>query len=90
MVEQVSQGRETGHEKRITIHIDRAEFKVTAESMTGAELRDLPTPAIGQDRDLYLEVPGPGDDQLIGDADVVKLKDGMHFFTTPRVITPGS
>ena len=90
MADNVSQGRETAHEKRITIHIDRAEFKVMAESMTGADLRNLPTPAIGQDRDLFLQIPGPGDDRLIGDSEVVNLKDGMHFFTTPRVITPGS
>lgn len=77
------------HEKKFVIHIDQSEFKVASNSLTGAELRGLPTPAIGQDRDLYLEVPGPGDDQLILDTQEVELKNGMHFFTTPRVITPG-
>jgi mannose-6-phosphate isomerase class I len=76
--------------KKIVIHIDNSEFKVEATALTGAQIRALPTPAIGQDRDLYLEVPGPGDDQLIADDQRVELKNGMHFFTTPRVITPGT
>jgi len=91
MASQDETGFSNGHndEKSITVHIDRAEFKVTAESMTGAQLRDLPTPPIGPDRDLYLEVPGPGDDELIGDDQVVPLEDGMRLFTAPRAITPG-
>ncbi len=78
-----------GDHKSIVIHIDRAEFKVTSEAMTGAQLRQLPTPPIGPDHDLYLEVPGPGDDELIADDRSVELKNGMHFFTAPHAITPG-
>jgi hypothetical protein len=72
-----------------TIHVDRHQFKVEQTSMTGAELRQLPSPAIGGDYDLYREVPG-GEDVLVGDNDSVELKDGMHFFSVQRHITPGS
>jgi hypothetical protein len=77
-----------GHAK-VTIHIDKDTFQVDEASMTGRELRALPTPPIGPDRDLFEVVPGPGDDLLIGDDQVVELKDGMHFFTAPSTINPG-
>jgi hypothetical protein len=77
-----------GHDK-ITIHIDHDTFHVEKKSMTGSELRGLPTPSIGPDRDLFEVVPGPGDDKLIGNDDLVELKDGMHFFTAPATINPG-
>jgi len=79
-----------GHHKSYVIFIDREQFKVENEVMSGAELRALPTPPIGQDRDLWEEVPGPGDDRKINDTDVVTLKEGTHFFTTPRAVTPGA
>jgi hypothetical protein len=77
------------HEHEITIHIDRKQFKVDAKELTGAQLRQLPNPPIGSDYDLYLEVPG-GEDELIADDQEVKLKEGMHFFSTQRHITPGA
>ena len=73
----------------MTIHIDKATFQVDQKSMTGAELRALPTPPIAADRDLFEVVPGPADDILIGNDQAVELKDGMHFFTAPSTITPG-
>ena len=75
-------------EHEITVHIDRKPFKVEAEELTGTQLRALPTPPIGADYDLYLEVPG-GEDELIADGQEVKLKEGVHFFSTQRHITPG-
>jgi hypothetical protein len=73
----------------ISIIIDRAEYKVPAETMTGAQLRQVPMPPIGPEFDLYEVVPGPGEDVLLGDNQVIRLKNGMHFITAPRVITPG-
>jgi len=73
----------------ITIHIDRQTIKTDAASLTGTQLRNLHTPPIGADRDLFLKVPGPTDDELIGDDQSVQLKDGMQFYTAPRTITPG-
>jgi hypothetical protein len=57
--------------------------------MTGLELRHLVHPPIGSDRDLYLEVPGPGQDKLIGDDQPVDLRPGMHFYSAPKTVNPG-
>lgn len=76
-------------QEKTRIKIDKESFTVQATSMTGRQLREVPDPDIGADRDLYLEVPGPGDDRLITDGDSVDLKDGMHFFTAPSSINPG-
>ena len=76
-------------DKTVTITIDRGEFVVGDKKLTGAQLRQLPSPPIGNDRDLFQEVPGPGDDQKIGDDTVVHLKDGMHFYTGPSNINLG-
>src|SRR5690242_6101564 len=77
-----------GHGK-VTIHIDKESFQVERGSMTGAELRALPNPPIGPDRDLFEVVPGPADDIKIGNDHVVELKEGMHFFIAPSTINPG-
>lgn len=70
------------------IHIDRTMFKVDAEETTGAQLRALPNPPIGPERDLYQVVPG-GEDIPVPDGKAVTLKPGMHFVTAPHV-NPGS
>jgi hypothetical protein len=75
--------------KKNTIHIDTAVYHLEQDSITGEELRKLPVPPIGEDRDLYLTVPGPDNDIAITNSYVVNLKSGMHFFTAPRTITPG-
>lgn len=72
-----------------TITIDRGEFQVRVRTMTGAQLRQLPQPPIGPERDLFLEKPGAVEDQKIDDSEVVKLKDDMHFYTGPGKINPG-
>ena len=75
--------------KTITIHIDRAAYKVEETSQTGLQIRAIPVPPISADLDLYLVVPGPGDDILVGDNQTVELREGTRFFTAPRVINPG-
>ena len=41
--------------------------------------------------DLYREVAGKGDDELIrDDHSVVHLKNGEHFFTVQKKLNPGS
>lgn len=75
-------------EKQIVIHIDRKQFKVGEEALTGSELRALPDPDVGPEFDLWLEVPG-GEDERIENEKTVKLRNGMHFFTAPSVINPG-
>lgn len=71
------------------IFIDKKQYKVEARSMTGAELRALPQPPIGQDRDLYQVVPG-GEDHLVKDGERIELKPGMRFISVPSQITPGA
>jgi hypothetical protein len=72
----------------INIQIDRVHYKVEVAEMTGQQLRELPSPPIQPDRDLFLVVPG-GHDQKIALDEVVHLKDGMRFFTAPAQINPG-
>ncbi len=82
-------GDDGEHRHPIEIFIDKQRFVAPQPIMTGQQLRALPNPPIGQDRDLWLEVPA-GDDRKIGDDEPVDLHPGMHFFTTPRHVTPGS
>ena len=71
----------------ITIHIDKATFRVSVSTMTGAQLRELAS--IPADRDLWLEVPG-GEDIKVDVTTTYELKNGMHFFTAPATINPGA
>ena len=71
------------------IQIDRVHYTVTVEHMTGTELRALPTPPVGSERDLFLVVPG-GADKKIEIAEVVAIHNGERFFTAPAQINPGA
>lgn len=77
------------HPHSIPIQIDHRPYQAPKTPMTATELRALAEPLIGSDRDLFLTVPGPGDDRLIRDEESVDLKPGMHFYTAPRSINPG-
>ena len=70
------------------IKIDRTEYKVRKTVLTGADLRKLPKPDIGPDRDLFEVVPG-GSDLKIELATKVKMREGLRFFTAPAQINPG-
>lgn len=78
-----------GPEHHFEIQIDRAHFTVKEERLTGLQLRHLPTPAIGPDRDLFEVVPG-GSDRKIADDQVVEIRNGLRFFTAPAQINPGA
>ena len=58
--------------------------------MTLAELRVLAEPDITTDYDLFLEVPGAGDDVKLTDNGAVELKPGMRFYSVLRQINPGA
>ena len=75
--------------KQFQIQNDRVHYTVTKEQMTGTELRNLPTPPIGPDRDLFQVVPG-GQDLKINDGDHVEMRNGLRFFTAPSQINPGN
>ncbi len=71
------------------IQIDRNHYKVTEKQMTGTQLRAIPAPPIGSDRDLFEVVPG-GTDKKIGDTETVEMRNGLRFFSAPAKINPGS
>jgi hypothetical protein len=75
------------HPRVIPIFIDDIKYELVGGSATGAQLRALvPVPA---DRDLWLEVPGPKDDDLIRPELAYEVKPGAHFYTAPSTINPG-
>ena len=78
-----------GQDQGVTIFIDHKQYKTTATVLSAEALRALAVPPIGADRDLFLTEPGPADDRLIADGEMVELKNGMHFYTAPRSINPG-
>lgn len=82
---------EQSHENPvIPIFIDGVKFDAPTRSMTGEELRNLPKPPVSDDRDLWLEVPGKGDDELIEPSKHYEIKPGSNYYTAPRTINPGA
>lgn len=73
---------------KFQIQIDRVHYEVTQDEMTGADLRRVPDPDIGPERDLFEVVPGQPDRKL-ADTDVVEIRNGKRFFTAPGQINPG-
>ena len=72
------------------IHIDHKKHEIKKERLTGKEIRQIAEPPIGDDYDLYLETPGPGDDEKIGNTQEVHLKHRMSFYSVPTQINPGA
>lgn len=73
--------------EKYVIHIDRKKYDVYDSPQTGREIRQLA--GLGSEVDLYLEQRGDEDDHMIADDESIDLNNGMHFFSTPRHITPG-
>ena len=76
------------------IRLDRQDIEVSLAKLhdgelTGREIRELATPPIGADRDLFEIVPG-GSDRKIEDGDAVTIRDHLRFFSAPRNINPGT
>lgn len=91
MTTQEENAQPSGKDKKpheFHIQIDRVQYTVTQETMTGAELRSLPEVAIGSDRDLFEILPGQPD-QILENDTVVEIRDGKRFFTAPSQINPG-
>ncbi len=74
--------------KKVKIQIDRVHYEVSEREMTGAQLRQVPDPPIGDNRDLFQVVPGQPDPKIEKDR-VVELRNGTRFFTAPAQINPG-
>jgi len=77
------------HTHLIPIFIDQVKYDAPHAHMTGVALRALPKPPVAEDRDLWLEVPGPKDDELIDPAKSYDIKPGSHYYTAPKTINPG-
>jgi len=79
------------NDKKIHFTIDKNKHEIEADEnpVTGAFLRSLP-PAVPEDYDLYLRARGHEDDLLIKPEEKVEVKKGDHFYTSKRVITPGT
>ncbi len=81
-------GNNGNNHDTVTIHIGK-ERKVSPNPTTGQALYTLG----GVDcntLDLFRELHGKGDDQLIPcDISVIHLKDGDHFYTAQKTLNPG-
>jgi hypothetical protein len=75
-------GREHRH---FEIRIDHVQYTVTLRQMTGQQLRHVPKPPIGPDRDLF-EVVAGGTKRKIGDEEVVEIRNGLDFATAPTEV----
>jgi hypothetical protein len=74
----------------ITVRVDGRVLNVSQDTMTGREFRELAGLSGADDQDMYLEHPGIAEDTRIEDDEVLRIHDGMRFFTTPRAILMGS
>ena|SRR5665811_677933 len=84
-----AQGHQHHGPSEFRIFIDRSQYVVTEDRMTGTELRQVPSTPIGPERDLFEVVPG-GPDRKIEDTEIVEIRNGKRFFTAPSHINPGS
>ena len=76
-------------DKMFTIQIDRIKYEVEGNRFSGAKLRQVPTPPIPPDRDIFEIIPG-APDRKIEDDDRFAIADGQRFFTAPNTINPGN
>jgi hypothetical protein len=68
---------------KVPILIDGTRYVAPQREMTGAQLRALPTPPIGADRDLWLDLDG-GLDRVVGDDEIVELHPQLGCSPCPR------
>lgn len=69
------------HARTINIFINDTSCKVTERIMTGAQIATLG--GVPEGNQIFLEVPGPGEDRPIGRDEPVELKSGMRFYDVP-------
>jgi hypothetical protein len=67
--------------RRIRIFVNDEPFFAPESSMTGAQI--LALAGVPEGNQLFLEVPGPGDDRPIGPEEPVTLHSGMKFYDVP-------
>lgn len=69
------------HRVRIEIFINHVKFEVTNSALTARQLKALA--GIAEANQLFLDVPGHGDDVQVFDDVPFKLKSGMKFYDVP-------
>jgi hypothetical protein len=67
--------------EQINIFINNTHYRAPKPVMTGQEIAILGGVPAGNQ--LFLEVPGPGDDRPIGPDEPVELRSGMRFYDVP-------
>lgn len=67
--------------QKIKIFINDKHYEAPKPTMTGRELLQLAD--LPETNQLFLEVPGPKDDQPVGLEEPVELKPGMKFYDVP-------
>jgi hypothetical protein len=77
------------HEIHFKIDKNPHEISSAQNPVTGQFLRSLPPP-VGDDYDLWLRGRGQEDDRIINPQDSVTVREGDHFYTAKKDITPGS
>jgi hypothetical protein len=72
----------------VVIHIGKEKL-VSPNPTTGKALYELGNVDCAT-MDLFRELPGKGDDELIPCSEaVIQLKDGDHFYTAQKILNPG-
>lgn len=67
--------------RTVNIFVNDRKHSVDGSALTGEQIATLGDVPAGNQ--IFLEVPGPGDDELIASADTVKPKSGMRFYDVP-------
>lgn len=83
-----SQGPDGAHPKKTPIVIDGTRVTSDTVSVTGAIIRRLVDPPVGDDRDIFRDIDGAPDERIDDDEEVTLTK-GAEFYSVPRVIAPG-
>jgi hypothetical protein len=76
---------------KIPFKIDKNHHEInhSQNPVSGQFLRNL-APAISEEYDLWLRGRGQEDDIIVEPGDSITVKNGDHFYTAKRVITPGT
>jgi hypothetical protein len=79
-----------GREGEIEIQINRQTFRIERRPLSGADLRRLPTPPLGNEVDIFQVSKLSGaPDVPVADHQLVDLDNGTVFFSAPRHVLPG-
>ncbi len=70
-----------------TVEINATDYLYVKETITLADVRQLG--AIPADHKVYVEAPGPTDDPLFRDGEVVDVRERRKFYSVSPAITGG-